>query len=97
MLNGGRRGTLLGVLHILGLSRNCIYISAMGYVYVRTVFEKDTCKMVSGSRELMRGIRIITLYKLLGKTDRGSSNLVVNPKIDEILSCVANSTMLWHR
>ena len=46
---------------------------------------------------LMWGIRIGTLYKLLGKNDGGSCNQVVDPKTDEILSCVADSTMLRHR
>ena len=46
MLNDGRRGTLLGVLHIIGLDRNLIYVSTMEDVGVRTMFEKDTCKMV---------------------------------------------------
>ena len=46
---------------------------------------------------LMRGIKIETLYKLLGKTNDGSCNQVVDPKTDEILSCVVDLTMLWHR
>ena len=45
----------------------------------------------------MQGIKIMTLYKLLEKTNSGSCNPVVDPKTDEILSCVANLTMLWHR
>ena len=43
------------------------------------MFEKDTCKMVRGAMVLMQGIRIGTLYKLLGKTDGGSYNQVVDP------------------
>ena len=46
MLNNGRRGTLPGVLHILGLARNLIFVSTMVGAGVRTMFEKDTCKMV---------------------------------------------------
>ena len=46
---------------------------------------------------LMWGMKIGTLYKLLGKTDDNSYNQVVDPKTNEILSCVAKSTMLWHR
>ena len=64
---------------------------------VRTVFDKDTCKMVQGTMVLVRGIRIGTLYKLLEKTDDGSCNQVVDPKTDEILACMADLTMLWHR
>ena len=46
---------------------------------------------------MMLGIRNDTLYKLLGKIDNGSCNQVVDPMTVEILSCVADSTMLWHR
>ena len=46
---------------------------------------------------LMRGIGIETLYKMLGKTDSSSYNQVVNPKTDDILSCVADSSMLWNQ
>ena len=46
MLKDGRRGTLLGVLHIIGLARNHIYVSKMSDEGVRTVFEKDTCKII---------------------------------------------------
>ena len=38
-----------------------------------------------------------TLYKLLGRTDDGSFHHVVDPKTEEILSCVIDLTMLWHR
>ena len=46
MLNNERRGTLLGVFHIYGLARNLIFVSTMEDAGVRTMFEKDTCKMV---------------------------------------------------
>ena len=84
------------MLHILGLARNLISISKMGDAGVRTVFEKDTCKMVRGTMVLMQGIRIGTLYKLLGRTEGCSCHQMVDPKIDENLSCVANLTMLWY-
>ena len=45
----------------------------------------------------MRGIRIGTLSKLLGKIDGGNYNQVVDPMTKNILSYVADSTMLWHR
>ena len=88
-------GTLPGVLHIPSFDKNLISISTMGDAGVRTLFENDTCKMVQGAMVLMMGIRIRNLYKMLGKTDNGSCNKVVNPKTDEILSCVADSTMFW--
>ena len=46
---------------------------------------------------LMWGITIRTLYKLLGKTNGGSYNKVVDPKTNEILSCVVDWIMLWHQ
>ena len=46
---------------------------------------------------LMQGIRIRNLYKMLGKIDDGSFNQMVDPKTDDILSCMDNSTMLWHQ
>lgn len=53
MLNNGRRGTLQGVLHILGLDRNRISISTITNVGVWIMFEKDTCKMVRSAKVLM--------------------------------------------
>ena len=63
-LQGGRIRTLLGVLHIPALARNLISVSKMDDAGVKTVFEKDTCKMVRGELILMRGVWIGTLYKL---------------------------------
>ena len=71
-LKDGGRGTLPGVLHIPGLPRNLIYVRKMSDAGVRTMFENDTCKMVQGAMVLMRGIKIGTLYKLLGKIDGDS-------------------------
>lgn len=45
MLNDRRRGTLPSVLYISGSARNLISISIMEDIGVRTVFDKDTCKM----------------------------------------------------
>jgi len=63
-LQGGRVRTLLGVLHIPALARNLISVSKLDDAGVKTVFEKDTCKMVQGALVLMRGVQIGTLYKL---------------------------------
>ena len=65
MLNDGRRGKLTCVLHIPHLSRNIISISTLVDAGVRTMFEKDRCKMVRGTMVLMWGIRIRTLYNFL--------------------------------
>eukprot|EP00253_Pinus_taeda_P031417 PITA_31417 len=45
-LQGGRVRTLPGVLHIPALPRNLISVRKLDDAGVKTVFEKDTCKMV---------------------------------------------------
>jgi hypothetical protein len=67
-LMDGRIRTLLDVLHIPGLDRNLISISKMDDVGVKTMFEKETCSLVRGEMVLLRGVRIGTLYKLMGST-----------------------------
>jgi hypothetical protein len=52
----GRIRTLSGVLHILGMARNLIYVRKMEYVGVKTIFEKGTCRMVLGAMVLMKGV-----------------------------------------
>ena len=96
MLKCGRRGTHPGELHIPGLARNLIYFSKMSDASVWTVFENDTCKMVQGVMVLMQGIKIGTLYNLLGKTNDSRCYQTINPKTNEILSCMDYLTMLWH-
>ena len=63
-LQGGRIIPLPDVLHIPALARNMIYVSKMDDAGVKTVFEKDACKMVRGALVLMHGVQIGTLYKL---------------------------------
>ena len=53
MLQGGRITTLPVVLHIPALARNLISVSKLNDAGVKTVFEKDTCKMVRGALVLM--------------------------------------------
>eukprot|EP00253_Pinus_taeda_P029979 PITA_29979 len=65
-LQGGRVRTLLGVLHIPALARNLISVSKLDDAGVKTVFEKDTSKMVWGALVLMRGVWIGALYKPQG-------------------------------
>jgi hypothetical protein len=45
-LNNGIIRTLPGVLHIPKLARSLIFVSKLGDAGVKTVFEKNTCKMV---------------------------------------------------
>jgi hypothetical protein len=42
----GRIRTLLGFLHIPGLARNLISVRKMDDARVKTIFEKETCRMV---------------------------------------------------
>eukprot|EP00253_Pinus_taeda_P008714 PITA_08714 len=55
-LQGGRVITLLGVLHIPSLDRNLIYLSKLDDAGVKTVFKKDTCKIIQGALILMQGV-----------------------------------------
>ena len=60
-LQGGRIRTLPGVLHIPPLARKLISVSKMDDAGVKTVFKKDSCKMVREALVLMRGVRTGTL------------------------------------
>ena len=51
----GRIRTLPGVLHILGLAKNLIFVSKIDYARVKTVFEKETCRMFRGEMVLLKG------------------------------------------
>ncbi|MFB8894212.1 hypothetical protein, partial [Microbacterium plantarum] len=64
----------------LALAINIIFVSKLDDVGVKTVFEKDTCKMVRGALVLMRGVRIGTLYKLQGSTIVDGCNSSVVPE-----------------
>eukprot|EP00253_Pinus_taeda_P034563 PITA_34563 len=65
---------------------------------VKTVFEKDTCKMVRGALVLMRGVRIGTLYKLQGSTVVDGCNSSMVPESgEEDLVVSGEKTMLWHQ
>eukprot|EP00253_Pinus_taeda_P026198 PITA_26198 len=65
-LQGGRVRTLPGVLHIPALAGNLIFVSKLDDAGVKTVFEKDTCKMVRGALVLMWefGLEFCTSYKV---------------------------------
>jgi len=70
----------LGVLHIPALARNLISVSKLDDAGVKTVFEKDTSKIVQGALVLMRGVRIGKLYKLQGRTVVDGFNISVVPE-----------------
>jgi len=97
-LQGGRIKTLRSVLHIPALTRNLIFVSKLDDVGVKIVFKKDTCKMVEGALVLMWGVRIGTLYKLMGSTVIDGCNSFMVPKSGaENLVVFRENTMLWHQ
>ena len=97
-LQGGRVRMLPGVLHIPALAKNLISVSKLDDAGVKTVFKKDTCKMVRGALILMRGVRIGTLYKLQGSmVVDGCNNSVVPESGVENLVVSGEKTMLWHQ
>jgi len=97
-LQGRRVRTLPGVLHIPTLARNLISVSKLDDAGVKTVFEKDTCKMVRGALIFMQRVRIGTLYKLQGRTVvDGCNSSMVPEKGVENLVVSGEKTMLWHQ
>eukprot|EP00253_Pinus_taeda_P011245 PITA_11245 len=97
-LQGGRVRTLPGVLHIPALAKNLISVSKLDDAGVKTVFKKNTYKMVWGALVLMRRVRIGTLYKLQGSTVvDGRNNSVVPESGAENIVVSGEKTMLWHQ
>ena len=62
----GRIRTLSGVLHIPGLARNLIFVSKMDDAGVKTIFEKETCRMVRGAMVLLKGVQFGNIYEMQG-------------------------------
>jgi hypothetical protein len=77
----GRIIILPGVLHILGLARNLIYVRKMDDAGVKTIFEKETCRMVRGAMVLLKGVQFGTLYKMQGITISDGCNSSFVPDI----------------
>jgi hypothetical protein len=88
----GRIITLLGVLHILGLARNLIYVSKMNDVGVKTIFEKETCRMAQGEIVLLKGVWFGTLFKLQGSTisDGCNSSIVLDIGVEEEITHIVS-------
>jgi hypothetical protein len=101
LLNDGRIRTLCGVLHIPKLARSLISVSKLGDAGVKTVFERNTCKMVRGVMVLMRGVHCGTLYKLVGSTYTNgcNSSFVLEQKNEGDRTNIVpeKKTMLWHQ
>jgi hypothetical protein len=77
----GRIRTLPGVLHIPSLAMNFISIRKMDDAGVKTIFEKETCRMVRGAMVLLKGVRFGALYKLQGSTISYGCNSSIVPDI----------------
>ena len=97
-LQGGRIRTLPGVFHIPALARNLISVSKLDDAGVKTMFKKDTCRMVRGALTLMWGVWIGTLYKLQDSivVDRCNSSLVHENGVENLVFS-GEKTMLWHQ
>jgi hypothetical protein len=93
--------TLSGVLHIPGLAKNLIYVRKMDDAGVKTIFEKETYRMVRGAMVLLKGVRFGTLYKLQGSTisDGFNSSIVPNIGVEEERTHIVSGekVMLWHQ
>jgi hypothetical protein len=59
-----------------------IFVSKMSDAGVHTLFQKDMCQNGQGVMVLMKGVRIGTLYKLLGNVDSTGCNNIVVPKVN---------------
>jgi hypothetical protein len=93
--------TLPSVLHIPDLAKNLISVRKMGDARLKTIFEKETCRMVRGAMLLLKGVRCGTLYKLQGSTigDGCSSFIVPDVGVEQEINPTISreKVMLWHQ
>jgi hypothetical protein len=97
----GRIRTLSGVLYITGLAKNLISLSKRKDVGVKTIFEKETCRVVRGEMVLLKGVRFGTLYKLQGSTISEGCNssifLDIGVEEEKTHTVSREKVMLWHQ
>jgi hypothetical protein len=97
----GRIRTLHGVLHILGLDKIFIFVSKMDDVGLKTIFEKETCRMVQRAMVLLKGVWFGTFYKMQGRTisDGCNSSIVPDIGVEEERTPIVSGekVMLWHQ
>jgi hypothetical protein len=83
------------------LARNLISVSKMDDAGVKTIFEKETCRMVRVVMVLMKGVHIGTLCKLQGITISDGCNISIVPDIgveEEKTPIVSEEkVLLWHQ
>jgi hypothetical protein len=97
----GRIRKLPSVMHILGLDINLICVRKVDDAGVKTIFGKETCKMVRGEMALLNGVQFGTLYNLQGRTFSDGCNRSIVPDIgieEERTPTVSReNVMLWHQ
>jgi hypothetical protein len=97
----GRIRTLLGVLDISVLAINLIPVRKMDDAGVKTIFEKETCRMVRGAMVLLKGVQFGNLYKIQGSTiiDGCNSSIVFYVGVEEerTPTVFGEKVMLWHQ
>jgi hypothetical protein len=100
LIDGSIR-TLPSVLHIPGSARNLIFIIKMDDARVKTIFEKETCRMVRGEMIFLKGVQFGTLYKMQGSniSDVFNSSIVFDITIEEERTPIVygEKVMLWHQ
>jgi hypothetical protein len=73
----------------------------MDDTWVKTIFEKENCRMVQGKMVLLKGVRLGNLYKLQGSTisDGCNSSIVLDIGAEEEKNPIVfgEKVMLWHQ
>jgi hypothetical protein len=97
----GRIRTLPSVLHIPGLAKNLIFVRKIDNAGVKTIFEKETYRMVQGEMVLLKGVRFGTLYNMERITiiDGRNSSIVLDIGVEEERTPTVSGekVMLWHQ
>jgi hypothetical protein len=97
----GRIRILISVMHIPRLARNFIYVRKMDDAGVKTIFEKETYRMVRGAMVLLKVVWFGTLYKLQGSTISDGCNISSVPGIgveeERTPTVSGEKVMLWHQ
>jgi len=66
----------------MGLERNLINVSNMSGASAHTRFHKDSCNMVRGVMVLMKGVQIVSMYKMLWNVDSTGCNNIISLEIN---------------
>jgi hypothetical protein len=96
----GRIRTLFGVLHIPRLAKSLIFVRKMDDAAVKTMFEKETCRMVQGAILLLKfGLKLYIRCRetllMMGVTV--PLFLILEPKMKRNPTVSGEKAMLWHQ